>query len=129
MAQLTRFSIGQGSPANTFLAVWMAQEAGLYAAQGLDAKVVAMVGGRDCGPEFAAGRLQTMHIGMSSVVRANTAGADLVTIGSLSNIVRNTFFAAPRIKSAADLEGGSVGISSAGSEAIPSSPWRWRGSG
>lgn len=119
MAQLTRFNIGQGSPANTFLAVWMAQEAGLYAAQGLDAKVVPMVGGRDCAPEFAAGRLQTMHIGMSSVVRANTAGADLVTIGSLSNIVRNTFFAAPRIKTAADLKGGKVGISSAGSESDP----------
>lgn len=119
MAQLTRFNIGQGSPANTFLAVWMAQEAGLYAAQGLDAKVVPLVGGRDCAPEFAAGRLQSMHIGMSSVVRANTAGADLVTIGSLSNIVRNTFFAAPRIKSAADLKGGTVGISSAGSESDP----------
>lgn len=119
MAALTTFNIGQGSPANTFLAVWMAQEAGLYRAHGLDARVVPMVGGRDCAPEFAAGRLQAMHIGMSSVVRANTAGADLVTIGSLSNIVRNTFFAAPRIKSAADLKGGTVGISSAGSESDP----------
>lgn len=119
MAQLAAFNIGQGSPANTFLAVWMAQDAGLYAAQGLDAKIVPMVGGKDSATEFAAGRLQSMHIGMSSVVRANTAGADLATIGSLSNVIRNTFFAAPHIKAAADLKGGLVGISSAGSESDP----------
>jgi ABC-type nitrate/sulfonate/bicarbonate transport system substrate-binding protein len=119
MAQLTRFAIGQGSPANTFLAVWMAQEADLYKAQGLDAYIVPMIGGKDSASEFAAGRLQAMHIGMSSVVRANTAGADLVTIGSLSNIIRNTLFAAPHIKSAAELKGGTVGISSAGSESDP----------
>jgi ABC-type nitrate/sulfonate/bicarbonate transport system substrate-binding protein len=60
-----------------------------------------------------------MHIGMSSVVRANAAGGDLVTIGSLSNIIRNTMFTAPNVKTAADLKGGTVGISSAGSETDP----------
>lgn len=119
MAQLATFNIGQGSPANTFLANWMAKEAGLYAAEGLDASIVPMVGGKDSATEFAAGRLQAMHIGMSSVVRANTAGADLVTVGSLSNVIRNTLFAAPHIKDAAALKGGIVGISSAGSESDP----------
>jgi NitT/TauT family transport system substrate-binding protein len=60
-----------------------------------------------------------MHIGMSSVVRANSAGSDLVTVGSLSNIIRNSMFTAPGITSAADLKGKAVGISSAGSETDP----------
>jgi ABC-type nitrate/sulfonate/bicarbonate transport system substrate-binding protein len=57
-----------------------------------------------------------MHIGMSSVVRANLAGGNLRTIGSLSNVIRQTMFTAPGIKTAADLKGGTVGISSTGSE-------------
>jgi ABC-type nitrate/sulfonate/bicarbonate transport system substrate-binding protein len=57
-----------------------------------------------------------MHIGMSSVVRANLAGRSLLCIGSLSNIVRNTMFAASDVKTNADLKGRIFGISSAGSE-------------
>ena len=57
-----------------------------------------------------------MHIGMSSVVRANLAGRQLRCIGSLSNIVRNTMFAAAQIKTNAELKGATFGISSAGSE-------------
>lgn len=112
----TSFRIGQGSPANTFLAVWMAEEAGLFAANGLDMKVVPMTGGSEAGPYFKRGMIDLMHIGMSSVVRANAAGHDLVTIGSLSNVIRGDLYAAPGITSPEKLRGGIVGISSAGSE-------------
>jgi ABC-type nitrate/sulfonate/bicarbonate transport system substrate-binding protein len=58
-----------------------------------------------------------MHIGMSSVVRANASGrGDLRCIGSLANVIRSTMFTAPNVKTAADLKGGIVGISSEGSE-------------
>jgi NitT/TauT family transport system substrate-binding protein len=119
MAQLTAFRIGLASPANTFFAIWMARAAGLYAEYGLDAEIVPVVGGSQSGPDLDAGRIHLMHIGMSSVVRANSMGHDLVTIGSLSNIIRNTMFGAPGVNSAADLKGGSVGISSVGSETDP----------
>ena len=33
-----------------------------------------------------------MHIGLSSVIRANAAGANLRAIGSLSNVIRFTLF-------------------------------------
>ena len=59
------------------------------------------------------GRIQVMHIGFSSVVRANQAGADLVVIASLSNVIRGTLFGSPGL---ADLKGGIFGISSTGSE-------------
>jgi NitT/TauT family transport system substrate-binding protein len=119
MAELISFKVGEASPANTFFAIWMANAAGLYEANGLKLEIVPVVGGRESGPDLSSRRIHLMHIGMSSVIRANAAGADLRTIGSLSNVIRNTMFAAPDIKKPADLKGGTVGISSAGSESEP----------
>jgi NitT/TauT family transport system substrate-binding protein len=119
MAENEIFTVGEASPANTFLAIWMAKDAGLYAAQGLDVAIVKTVGGSQTGPDLTDGTVDLMHIGLSSSVRARAAGADLRTIGSLSNLVRGTFFAAPGIETAADIRGKAVGISSVGSESDP----------
>src|SRR5947207_1402757 len=73
-AELIPFRVGEAAPANTFLAIWMAQDAGFYEAQGLKLEIVHMSGGRDSGPALKSGRVQLIHIGMSSVVRANLAG-------------------------------------------------------
>jgi NitT/TauT family transport system substrate-binding protein len=116
-AELEPFPVGMAAPANTFLAIWMAQAAGFYEAQGLRVEIVPMNGGSQSGPDLKSGRIHLMHIGMSSVVRANTSGAgDLRCIGSLANTIRSTMFTAPNVKSAADLKGGIIGISSVGSE-------------
>src|SRR5262245_47443768 len=115
-AEVTTFKVGEAAPANTFLAIWMAEAAGLYEAQGLKLEIVHMVGGRESGPDLSSGRIHLMHIGMSSVVRANAAGSHLKAIGSLSNVNRATMFAAPQIKTDAELKGRIFGISSAGSE-------------
>ncbi len=115
-ADTVTFRIGQSSPANTFLAIWMADDAGFYQANGLKLEVVPMAGGRDIADAFAAGRIDAMHIGLSSVVRANALGADLRAFGSLSNVIRFALFGAPGIKTPADLKGGTIAISSLGSE-------------
>ncbi|MDH3241663.1 MAG: ABC transporter substrate-binding protein [Alphaproteobacteria bacterium] len=110
------FRVGMTSPANTFLAIWMAEAEGLYDAQGLAVEIVDMVGGSETGPALTEGRVHLMHIGLSSVVRANALGADVRAIGSLSNVVRSALFTAPGIDKPEDLKGGTVGISSVGSE-------------
>jgi ABC-type nitrate/sulfonate/bicarbonate transport system substrate-binding protein len=115
-ADITPFRIGQSSPANTFLAIWMANDAGFYEANGLKLEIVPMAGGREIADAFATGRIDAMHIGLSSVVRANAANADLRAFGSLSNVIRFALFGKPGIKSADDLKGGTVAISSLGSE-------------
>src|SRR5215831_6272383 len=115
-AQLTTFKVGEAAPANTFLAIWVAEDAGLYQAQGLKLEIVPTVGGSQTGPDLRSGRIHLMHIGMSSIVRANAAGAHLKAIGSLSNVNRATMFAAREIKTNAELKGKIFGISSAGSE-------------
>jgi NitT/TauT family transport system substrate-binding protein len=115
-AELIAFKVGEAAPANTFLAIWVAQAAGFYEANGLKLEIVHMVGGKESGPELKSGRVQLIHIGMSSVVRANLAGGSLRSVGSLSNVIRATMFAAPQIKTNAELKGGIFGISSEGSE-------------
>ena len=115
-AELVPFRVGQASPANTYLAIWMARDAGFYEANGLRLDVVQLSGGRDIADAFAAGRIDAMHIGLSSVIRANANGADLRAFGSLSNIIRFALFGKPGVKTAADLKGGVIGISSTGSE-------------
>jgi NitT/TauT family transport system substrate-binding protein len=107
---------GISDPVNTVLAWYMAQDAGRFAAHGLEVEIINMNGGSRGAAELQAGRLDAMHVGLSSVIRVNRAGGDLRSIGSLSNVIRFTFFSAPGIKTAADLKGGVIGVSTFGSE-------------
>ena len=107
---------GISDPVNTVLAWYMARDAGLFAAQGLTVDIINMQGGSRGAAELQAGRLDVMHVGLSSVIRVNRAGGDIRTIGSLSNVIRFTFFSAPGVKTAADLKGGTIAVSTFGSE-------------
>jgi NitT/TauT family transport system substrate-binding protein len=115
-AEPIELKAGIADPVNTVLAWWTAQAAGFYADQGLKVEIINMSGGSRGAQELQARRLDVMHVGLSSVVKLNRAGGDLRLIGSLSNVIRFTFFSAPGVKTAADLKGGVVGISTFGSE-------------
>jgi NitT/TauT family transport system substrate-binding protein len=110
------FKAGIADPVNTVLAWYMARDAGFYAAQGLNVQIINMNGGSKGAEELQAGRLDVMHVGLSSVIRINRSGGDIRLVGSLSNVIRFTFFSAPGVKTAADLKGGAVGVSTFGSE-------------
>jgi ABC-type nitrate/sulfonate/bicarbonate transport system substrate-binding protein len=110
------FKAGIADPVNTVLAWYIARAAGLYAAQGLNVDIINMNGGSKGAEELQAGRIDVMHVGLSSVIRVNQSGGDLRLIGSLSNVIRFTFFAAPGVRTAADLKGGVIGVSTFGSE-------------
>lgn len=114
--EVTHFKVGISEPVNTVLALWMAQAGGFYAAQGLDVEIINMNGGSRGAQELQSGRIDAMHVGLSSVIKLNRDGGDLRTIASLSNVIRFTFFTAPGVRTAADLKGGVVGVSAFGSE-------------
>jgi NitT/TauT family transport system substrate-binding protein len=115
-AQTIELKVGISEPVNTVLAMWMADAGGFYAAHGLKVQIINMNGGSHGAQELAAGNIDVMHVGLSSVVRLNRAGGNLRFIGSLSNVIRFTFFSGPNVKTAADLKGGVVGVSTFGSE-------------
>jgi NitT/TauT family transport system substrate-binding protein len=110
-AEPIAFRAGIADPVNTVLAWWTAQAAGFYADQGLNVEILNMSGGSRGAEELQAGRLDVMHVGLSSVVKLNRAGGDLRLVGSLSNV-----FSAAGVKAAADLKGGTIGVSTFGSE-------------
>src|SRR5215468_12519448 len=74
---------GISDPVNTVLAWYMARDAGFYAAQGLKVDIVNMNGGSRGAAELQAGRLDVMHVGLSSVIRVNRSGGDVRSVGSL----------------------------------------------
>src|SRR5215470_15638998 len=113
---LTPFRVGVSDAVNTALPLWMAEAGGFYAAQGLKVEVVTMGGGSRGAQELQAGELDIMRVGLSSVVQANRSGGDLRLVASMSNVIRFTFFSGEGVKSAADLKGGVVGVSTFGSE-------------
>src|SRR3984893_8995075 len=115
-AEPIEIKAGIADPVNTVLAWWTAQAAGFYADQGLKVEILNMSGGSRGAQGLQAGRLDVMHVGLSSVVKLNRAGGDLRLIGSLSNVIRFTFFSGPGVTTAADLKGGVVGVSTFGSE-------------
>src|SRR3954454_15360407 len=115
-APLAPFRVGMSDTVNTVLPLWMAQASGFFAANGLKVELVNTGGGSRGAQELQEGRLDAMRVGLSSVVQANHTGGDLRLIASMSNVIRFTFFSAAGVRSADDLKGGVVGVSSFGSE-------------
>lgn len=113
---LLPFRVGISDAVNTVLPVWMAEEGGFYAANGLKVEIVNMGGGSRGAKELQAGRIDLMRVGMSSVVQANAGGGDLRLVASMSNVIRFVLAVASDVKTAADLKGGVIGVSSFGSE-------------
>ena len=110
------FKVGISEAVNTVLAIWMAEDAGFYADAGLNVEITNMNGGSRGAAALAAGDIDAIHVGLSAVVNLNRTGGDLRIVASLANVIRFTFFSAPGVRTAADLKGGVVGISSFGSE-------------
>jgi ABC-type nitrate/sulfonate/bicarbonate transport system substrate-binding protein len=115
-AEPTELKVGISEAVNTVLAFWMAEEGGFFREQGLKVEIVNMNGGSRGAQELQAGRIDVMHVGLSSVVRIDRGGGDLRLVASLSNVIRFALFTAPPVRTAADLRGGVIGISTFGSE-------------
>jgi ABC-type nitrate/sulfonate/bicarbonate transport system substrate-binding protein len=115
-AEPTAMKVGISEAVNTVLAIWMAEAAGLYQAHNIKVEIINMNGGSRGAAELAAGRIDAMHVGLSSVIRLNKTVGDLRVVAALANVIRFAFLAAPGVKTAADLKGGVVGVSSFGSE-------------
>jgi NitT/TauT family transport system substrate-binding protein len=115
-AEPIELKVGISEAVNTVLAFWMADEGGFFREQGLKVQIINMNGGSRGAQELQAGRIDVMHVGLSSVVRIDRGGGDLRLVASLSNVIRFTLFTAPAVRNAAELRGGVIGISTFGSE-------------
>ena len=110
------FKVGLAALVNTALPLFLAEDAGFYAREGLKVSMPDMGGGSKGAEALKTGGIQVMHVGLSGVVTGNAKGDDLRVIASLSNVIRFVFFTNPSVRSAADLKGKVIGVSSFGSE-------------
>jgi NitT/TauT family transport system substrate-binding protein len=115
-AELTPFKFGISAPVVTIFPVWMAEAGGFYEKEGLKTEVISMEGGSRGVQVLLSGEIQGMHVGLAPVLQANKEGADLRAVTSTSNTIPITIFTKPDIKTAADLKGKTIGISTFGSE-------------
>jgi NitT/TauT family transport system substrate-binding protein len=115
-ADLIPFKIGISAPVVTIFPVWMAQAEGLDAKEGVKAESILMEGGSRGVQVLLSEEIQAMHVGLAPVVQANKQGADLRLVTSTANTIPITIFTSPAIKSAQDLKGKTIGISTFGSE-------------
>src|SRR4030095_17248227 len=60
--------------------------------------------------------LRWWQVGLSGVADINGKGGNLRVIASLSNVMRFIVFSDPNVRSAADLKGKAIGVSSFGAE-------------
>lgn len=114
-ADLIPFKVGISAPVVSILPVYLADAGGFYKKQGLDVTIISTEGGTRGVQVLLSGQIQAMHVGLSPVVAANAAGADLRAIAATTNTLPITIFA--RKKTTPPLpKGSSVGISTPGSE-------------
>ena len=115
-AEPTEFKVGITSPEVTTFPVWMAEAGGFYKKQGLKVQIATIGGGTRGIQVLLSGDIQAMHVGLAPVAQANRQGADLRLIASTSNTIPFTIFSPPAVKTAADVKGGTAGITTFGSE-------------
>jgi NitT/TauT family transport system substrate-binding protein len=114
---LLPFRAGISTVSDAFvIQLWMAEDAGLFKKYGLNLELIDMEGGTRGLQVLLSGQIEAMHVGLGPMIRANTQGADMRLIASFCNTIPFTIFTPANVKTAADLKGGTVGISSFGSE-------------
>lgn len=106
------FAVGMVPGDVTSMAPWFAQNAGLYDDYDLEVEIVTIQGGSRGVQVLLSGNIQAMLVGFSTIVRANQQGADLRAVSSSSNVMPMDFYVVPEIKTAEDLKGKAVAISS-----------------
>ena len=115
--QPVKLSVAFSNITGDNLPLWFAAETGVAKANGLDLDVQSVDGGSRTMAGLLANSYQMAQLGGSEVMSAVAGGEDLVVVGTLAPVYPYLFMARAEIKTAADLKGKKVGISSPGGSA------------
>jgi ABC-type nitrate/sulfonate/bicarbonate transport system substrate-binding protein len=91
------------------LPLWLAQDAGLFQREGLDAELI-WIQGNPAVAALIAGEIDLLHCIPHNVISAMAGGADLVFISSVYNRMQYRIVAAPGIDRPEQLKGKVLGI-------------------
>ena len=93
--------------------LWIAKDAGIFAKNGLDVSFT-VIPGPQAAAALAAGQIQAADAGASEMLNAAANGADLLVVMVTEPVFPFKLYVSSRIKTAADLKGKKVGITSPG---------------
>ena len=109
-AKLTA-SVGAADP--SYMVPFIARDAGIFRRNGLDANIQ-IIPGPTALAALISGQIQVATAGGGETIGAATGGADLQILASPSPTFAGNIYAAPNIKTPADLKGKKVAITSPG---------------
>ena len=110
----TKITIGVAAMSPRTIPLIIAQEQGLFAKHGLEARIVLIRGAPTLVASLISGDLEVGYTGGPAVVGAAAQGIYLRILSSISSRLTHTLIANPSIKSAEQLRGKRMGIQSIG---------------
>jgi NitT/TauT family transport system substrate-binding protein len=113
-AQLTKVTIGNNTLSAAGLPAWMAKESGIFRKNGLDVQIVYFRGGTITTMALIARETPISQVSGPPILSAGLKGADAAMIAGGNVVAEYWLMSKPEIKTAEQLKGGSVAISTFG---------------
>lgn len=110
----TKITIGYAAMSPRTIPLILAQEQGIFAKHGLEARTVMIKGAPILVASLLSGEIEVGYTGGTSVVGAAAQGSNLRLLSSVSSKLTHTLIANPAIKTAEQLRGKRFGIQSVG---------------
>lgn len=110
----TKITIGVAAMSPRTIPLLIAQEQGLFAKQGIEARIVLIKGAPILVASLISGDLEIGYTGGTSVLGAAASGPYLKILSSISSKLTHTMLAHPSLKTAEQLRGKRFGIQSMG---------------
>lgn len=110
----SKVTIGYASMSSVATTLWAAQEKGFFAKNGIDAAAVFIPGSPTLIATLNTGEVQFGYTGGTATLGAAVGGLDLKIVATFANHSQSDFVTRPEIKTAADLKGKRVGVTSIG---------------
>src|SRR5215470_3093591 len=111
----TKITIGYAAVSPRTTPLYIAQEQGMFAKYGLDAKIVLFRGAPTLVTSLVSGEMEVGYTGGTSVVGAAGQGTYLRILSSISSTLSHSMMAHPNIKRVEELRGKRFGIQNMGS--------------
>jgi len=112
-----RLRVAYSSISAAYTGIWVAQDSGLFAKEGLDSQIIFIGSATQLAQVLVAGDVDIASLGGGPVMAASLSGADLKVIGNNVNKLIFSIHAKPEIKNLEDLRGKRIAVSRFGSSA------------
>lgn len=110
-----RIRVGYSSISGSYIGIWVAHDAGLFAKEGLDDQIILIPSGSQLAQVTVAGEVEIGSFNGSSAIAAALKGADIKIIGATVNKMIFSIYSKPDIKSIEGLKSKKLGVTRFGS--------------